>query len=135
MRVTTKMMTADIAAQILKQNEALLKAQKKVATGKKYQRISENPIATGRILDYRRVLSSLAQYRQNIGEGNTRLQYGETVLGAAYESVKSARNIAIDNAAGPTDLRQESAVLVVSASLGCPDCSCLAASWLRRIAS
>ena len=46
MRVTTKMMTADIAAQLLKQTEALQKSQKKVATGKNFQRISEDPIAT-----------------------------------------------------------------------------------------
>ena len=109
MRVTTKMMTADIAAQLLKQTEALQKSQKKVATGKNFQRISEDPIAMGRILDYHRILSSLEQYRQNIGHGKTRLQYGETVLDAASESVQIARNIAIDNAAGPIDLRPEAA--------------------------
>jgi len=105
MRVTTKMMTAGMAAQLLKQTEGLQTAQKKVATGKKFQRISEDPIATGRVLDYHRILSSLQQYRQNIGWGQTRLKHGETVLDSAFESVQLARNIAVDTSAGPSDLR------------------------------
>ena len=109
MRVTTKMMTAGITAQLLKQTEALQKSQKKVATGKNYQRISENPIDMGRALDYHRVLDSLKQYRQNIGQGSTRLQYVETVLDAAFESVQVARNIAVDQAAGTTDQRPQAA--------------------------
>ena len=109
MRVTTKMMTADVAAQLLKQSEALHKSQKKVATGKNYQRISDDPIAMGNILDFRKILSSLQQYRQNIGGGKTRLATGETVLDSAYESVQIARNIAVEHAAGSFDLRPEAA--------------------------
>ena len=109
MRVTTKMMTANLAAQLLKQREALQGAQNKVATGKNFQRVSEDPIAAGRILDYHRVLSSMAQYRKNIDRGQTRLQYGETVLDSAFDSLQVARNIAMDYAAGASDLRPEAA--------------------------
>ncbi len=109
MRVTTKMMTANLAAQLLKQREALQGAQKKVATGKNFQRVSEDPIAAGRVLDYHRVLSSIEQYRQNIDRGRTRLQYGETVLDSAYDALQVTRNIALEYAAGASDLRTETA--------------------------
>ena len=109
MRVTTKMMTANVAAQLLKQREALHSSQTKVATGKNFQRVSEDPIATGRILDYHRVLSSLKQYRENIGRGQTRIQYGETVLDSAFDTLQGARNIAMEYAAGASDLRPEAA--------------------------
>ena len=109
MRVTHKMMTTGVASQLLKQSEALLKSQKKVATGRNLQRLSDDPIGMGRLLDYRRILTSLAQYRQNIDRGKTRIQYQETVLGSAYESVQVARNIAVEHAAGPSDLRAEAA--------------------------
>lgn len=109
MRVTTKMMTADVAAQLLKQSEALYKSQKKVATGKNFQRISDDPIAMGSILDASKILSSLQQYRQNIGGGKTRLATGETILDAAYGSVQIARNIAVEHAGGSSDLRPEAA--------------------------
>ena len=103
MRVTTKMMTDTVMGKLFRQSEQLLQTQKKIATGKKVQRSSDDPVVMGKILDYRRTLTSTAQYLDNIKLGKTRLDYSETILNQMTLLVNEGQNIAVNESGGTLD--------------------------------
>ena len=105
MRVTTRMMTTNVATNLFRQAEQILDAQKRVATGKRIQRISDDPVGMARVLDYRRSLATIEQYQQNVNRGKMRLELSETILNDASGLVNTAVNIAVEASTGPLDIR------------------------------
>jgi flagellar hook-associated protein 3 FlgL len=98
-------MTSTVAANLFKQAEDILGAQKRVASGKRIQRISDDPVGMAKVLDYRRTLASIDQYRQNVERGKMRLEMSETILNDASGLVNLAVNIAVEASTGPIDTR------------------------------
>ena len=96
MRVSFNLMSNNILGNIFRNSEKLLNAQTTVATGKLINRPSDDPIAMGKILDYRKMLFSIDQYGQNIINGKTRIDVAETALNFVSELLTDAKNIAID---------------------------------------
>lgn len=80
MRVTHRMMTDAATAGLLKQSDRLMKLQETASTGKKVLRPSDDPLAAGRILEYRADISATDQYLTNITHAETRLEMTEDVL-------------------------------------------------------
>jgi flagellar hook-associated protein 3 FlgL len=109
MRITAKMITAEMTGNIFRQKEALFKAQKKVATGKQFHRPSDDPVAMGRAMRYRGTLDALTQSQRNIEHGLTWLQVSETALDQAEDSLNDAVRIAADQSAGTLDSRDTAA--------------------------
>ena len=105
MRISSKMMTTNVATNLFRQAGEILGAQKRVASGKRIQRISDDPVAMAKVLDYRRTLATIEQYQQNVDRGKMRLEMSETILNNASELVNSAFNIAVEAATGPLDTR------------------------------
>ena len=105
MRITSRMLTTNIATNLFKQAEQILSAQKKVATGKRIQRISDDPVGMAKVLDYRRTLATIEQYQQNVDRGKMRLEMSETILNDASGLVNTAVNIAVEASTGPIDTR------------------------------
>ena len=105
MRVTNRMLTTTTATNLFKQAEQILNAQKKVATGKRIQRISDDPVGMAKVLDYRRTLATIEQYQQNVDRGKMRLEMSETILNDASGLVDTAVNIAVEASTGPLDTR------------------------------
>jgi len=105
MRVTNKMMTDNMAVNLSRQIQQLYEKQKMISSGKKIHSPSDDPIAAGKVLDYRKTLASIEQYQHNITLGKTRLELGETVLDEAYEQLNTAINLATDEASGHLDTR------------------------------
>ncbi len=105
MRVTNKMMTDNITVNLSRQIQQLYEKQKMISSGKKIHRPSDDPVAAGKVLDYRKTLAAIEQYGHNITLGKTRLELSETVLDETYELLNSAINMATDEASGPLDTR------------------------------
>ena len=105
MRVTNKMMTDNITVNLSRQIQQLYEKQKMISSGKKIHRPSDDPVAAGKVLDYRKTLAAIEQYGDNITLGKTRLELSETVLDETYELLNSAINMATDEASGPLDTR------------------------------
>lgn len=103
MRVSFNLMSNNIMQNLFRNSEKLLDAQTTVATGKLVNRPSDNPTAMGKILDYRKALSSIEQYRQNISKGKMRIEVAETALASVAELLTEAKNIAIDQSASSTE--------------------------------
>ena len=106
MRVTSNMMTDSLARYLTAQNEALYERQTIIASQKRINRPSDDPIGMGKVLDYRQTLSSIEQYRTNIQSGQKRLEITEITLDLVDELLQGVRAIALTESGGTTESRQ-----------------------------
>ena len=103
MRVTQTQMSDAVARYLFKQGQALSKKQEVVASGKRVNRPSDDPTGMGRILDYRRTIAALQQYKRNVTQAQVRVETSETVLDGVSEWIDKAIAIARDNTPGTGD--------------------------------
>jgi flagellar hook-associated protein 3 FlgL len=96
-------MSETVARYLFKQGQALSKRQEIVASGKRVNRPSDDPTGMGRILDYRKTISTLEQYKRNIAQARVRVETSETVLDGVSEWVQKAIAVARDNTPGTGD--------------------------------
>lgn len=80
MRITNQMSADIVTNDLYKNYQALLNAQITVSTGKRINKPSDDPAGMGRVLDYRKSLASIEQYRRNIDSGKLKLEETETIL-------------------------------------------------------
>lgn len=106
MRVTNNQMTNAITGSLFKQAQRLLKAQITVATEKIINKPSDDPIGMYKILDYRKILSSIDQYNSNITQGKTWIEFSETVLGEIETLLNTVQHIAVEQSSGDLDTRE-----------------------------
>jgi flagellar hook-associated protein 3 FlgL len=100
------MMTDSLARYLTAQNEALYERQTIIASQKRINRPSDDPIGMGRVLDYRQTLSSIEQYGTNILSGQKRLEITEITLDLVDELLQGVRAIALSESGGTTESRQ-----------------------------
>jgi flagellar hook-associated protein 3 FlgL len=106
MRVTNNMMTDSLVRYLTAQNEALYERQTIIASQKRINRPSDDPLGMGKVLDYRQTLSSIEQYETNIQSGQERLEITEITLDLVDELLQGVRAIAMSEAGGTTESRQ-----------------------------
>lgn len=108
MRINAKIMAAHIKQNLARQSGQLARTQLKLATGKRINKPSDDPVGIGKVLDYRTTQKTIGQYRENILDALTRVTFTENVLGQVSDLVESAKKIAINpNADDRTGLAQE----------------------------
>ena len=108
MRINAKIMAAQIKQNLAKQSDRLARTQLQLATGKRINKPSDDPVGIGKVLDYRTTQRTIGQYRENILDARTRLEFTEPVLGQVGELIESAKKIAINpNADDKTGLARE----------------------------
>ncbi len=93
MRVTNNMMTDSLVRYLTTQNEALYERQTVIASQKRINRPSDDPIGTGKVMDYRQSLASIDQYQTNIQTGKTRLEVTEVNLDLVDDLLQVIRGI------------------------------------------
>jgi flagellar hook-associated protein 3 FlgL len=106
MRVTNNMMTDSLVRYLTAQNEALYERQTIIASQKRINRPSDDPLGMGKVLDYRQTLGSIEQYETNIQSGQERLEITEITLDLVDELLQGVRAIAMSEAGGTTESRQ-----------------------------
>ena len=94
MRISAKIMAEHIKANLAKQSTQLMQTQLKLASGKRINKPSDDPIGIGKVLDYRTILQNVDQYRENMLDAKTRVEYTETVLGEISKFIEDAKKIA-----------------------------------------
>lgn len=109
MRVTSNTMTNSIVRYLTSQNEALFERQKIIASGKKINKPSDNPIGMGKVLDYRQTINTIEQYQTNIQRGQTRLDVTEVNLDLIDDLLQVVRAISHTEVGGTTENRQRAA--------------------------
>ncbi len=73
-------MTDSLVRYLTAQNEALYERQTIIASQKRINKPSDDPIGMGKVLDYRQTLASIEQYQTNIQSGKMRLDITEIHL-------------------------------------------------------
>ena len=96
MRVTNSMMTATVKRNLFRQAEQLANKQETMASGKRINRPSDDPLGYGKVLDYRKTLTSLGQYDRNIQNAKNRTEFIETTLEGVEELMVDAKNWAVN---------------------------------------
>lgn len=104
MRVTHQTASDSVINTFRRQSGKILKTQEIIASGKRIHRASDDPRGMARILDTRRLLSSLAQYRRNITQGELRVDALETTLATVADFVAMARGL-VTNVAQDIDIQ------------------------------
>ncbi len=94
MRISAKIMADHIKANLAKQSTQLMETQLKLATGKRINKPSDDPVGIGKVLDYRTTLQTVDQFRDNILESRTRVEFTESVLGQVSEFIEDAKKLA-----------------------------------------
>ncbi len=102
MRITNKMMTANIKRNVFRQSEQLLRSQEVLSSGKRINRPSDDPVGMGKVLDYRKTLSSFEQYDRNIQQAKNRIEFMDTTLEGVEELIVDAKNWAVNQASSST---------------------------------
>jgi len=101
MRVTQNITTSNFISYINQHAENLLKTQQQIASQKRINKSSDDPIGMGQVLGYRANLAVTDQYQENIERGMTRLEFNEVTLDLASDLVNTARGLA-ENYSGST---------------------------------
>ena len=109
MRVTNRLMADTVLNSLYRNSQQLLKLQEMVSTEKRINRPSDDPIGMGKILDYRKILSSIDQYNTNITHGKTQIDLTESCVEAIDELVLEARRIAVEQSSGELETRPTAA--------------------------
>ena len=97
MRVTQNITTSNFISYINRHAENLLKTQQQIASQKRINKSSDDPIGMGQVLGYRTNLALTDQYQENIEQGMTRLDLNEVTLDLASDLVNTARRLAADH--------------------------------------
>jgi flagellar hook-associated protein 3 FlgL len=96
MRITNQMMADNVTAQLLRQTEQMAKTQEHIVTGKRINRASDDPVGISSVLAYRKTISSLEQYNENISQGKLRIDTVDNIMEIVTEMLREAKNIAYD---------------------------------------
>jgi flagellar hook-associated protein 3 FlgL len=106
------MMTATVKRNLFRQAEQLANKQETMASGKRINRPSDDPLGYGKVLDYRKTLTSLGQYDRNIQNAKNRTEFIETTLEGVEELMVDAKNWAVNQFASAS-MDREAAITSV----------------------
>ena len=95
MRVTNKAMYDGIVQNLGTTSEEMIKAHKVVSSGKKINRLSDDPVGFTTVLDLRSSLAHIDQLERNIVLGRSWLVAGESVLDQASEIISKTKELTL----------------------------------------
>ena len=98
MRVSTRLLSQALQGRIQKLSEDLKNINEKIASGKRINRPSDNPIAVVDSMTLKTSLSQIEQYQRNIEYGTSWLNLREAVLSEMNDLVTRAKEMTIQMA-------------------------------------
>jgi flagellar hook-associated protein 3 FlgL len=96
MRVSNAMMAENMKSHLFRQTRQLLRTQERIATGKRINRLSDDPIGMGQAMRYRTSIDKLHQFNSNINNAKFHINVVEDVLNSISELLVEAKKIAAD---------------------------------------
>jgi len=94
-RVTNKQLLNIVTRSVATSSQQLLKAQERVASLKRINRPSDDPIGISKVLDYRKRIASIEQYTRNIASAKIQVETTATGLEDVHALLNDAKDIAI----------------------------------------
>lgn len=95
MRVTSQSLAYQVNEGLQRAFRRLAEVQEQVTSGKRINRLSDDPVGAVRVLDLRSVVASLDQDEKNISSALPFLQQGEQVLAEVGEVLGRAKELAL----------------------------------------
>lgn len=114
MRISTMMVYNSLVKNLAKGAERTQEIQEVITSGKRINRLSDDPIGVSKVVNYETHLNKLAQYKENISYGNSWLRMSDSVLLDMQNLVTEAKTIAIGQATetATPETRAQAAVAV-----------------------
>jgi flagellar hook-associated protein 3 FlgL len=95
MRVTPQMVSQRFIKNMHKSNEAIANLQGQISSGRKFEKISDNPSVTLQGLDHRSSLMQMEQYQNNVKDGIDWLTATDDALGSATDVLQRVRELMV----------------------------------------
>ncbi|MEI2394503.1 flagellar hook-associated protein FlgL [Paenibacillus phytohabitans] len=100
LRVTSNMMNSQLLLNLNRNARTMNDTQLQLATGRKINKPSDDPVGITYSLRYRAELSSNEQYSKNVDNALSWLDYNDTVLGQAGDVVQRLRELTVQASTG-----------------------------------
>lgn len=100
MRVTQSMMNSQFMTNLSANNERLVKYQEQLASGKKLNKPSDDPIAVGYAMRYDQQISRNDRYQRNVDDGLSQMEFVESNINEVNEILQRARELSVQGATG-----------------------------------
>jgi flagellar hook-associated protein 3 FlgL len=94
MRITFSSQYRDSSAAVERTSEALVEAQRRVSSGKRIERISDDPTGAAAAVSERNAIAQVDQYTRTADNVNSRLNVVDTVLSDVIEKLTAAQSVA-----------------------------------------
>jgi flagellar hook-associated protein 3 FlgL len=95
MRVTSQMVSQRFIKNVHKSNEAIANLQGQISSGRKFEKISDNPSVTLQGLSHRSSLMQMEQYQKNVKDGLDWLTATDDALGSATDVLQKVRELMV----------------------------------------
>jgi flagellar hook-associated protein 3 FlgL len=109
-RVTNSMLTNNMIRNLAQNYQRLEKTQEVLASGKRIQKPSDDPVGIGYSMRYRSELVANEQYERNVNDGISWLEYTDNILNQAGNSLQRARELAVQGASDSNPLEARQAI-------------------------
>lgn len=96
MRVSNAMMANNIKGYLAKHTQSLLGIQERIASGKRINRPSDDPVGMGMALTYRNNINEIDQHNGNITYAKVHIDEMEDILDSVTDLLREAKGIAAD---------------------------------------
>lgn len=100
LRVTSNMMNSQLLLNLNRNARTMNETQLQLATGRKINKASDDPVGITYSLRYRAELSSNEQYTKNVDSALSWLDYNDTMLGQAGDVIQRLRELVVNASTG-----------------------------------
>jgi len=94
MKVATRTIYENIAANLFKSAEKLQSLNENASSGKRINQPSDDPVGAAAVLDIQTVLGALAQYKTNVNGASSQLKASESVMTSVNDLLTTAKELA-----------------------------------------
>ncbi|MDK8194486.1 flagellar hook-associated protein FlgL [Paenibacillus sp. UMB7766-LJ446] len=100
MRITNNMLSSQLLLNLNRNAQQMNNTQTQLATGRKINKPSDDPVGITYSLRYRAELSSNEQYQKNVDSAISWLEFNDTVMNQAGEVVQRLRELTVKGSTG-----------------------------------
>ncbi|PWK16187.1 flagellar hook-associated protein FlgL [Tumebacillus permanentifrigoris] len=110
MRVTQSMMNSQFMSNLSANNERLVKYQDQLASGKKLNKPSDDPIAVGYAMRYDQQISRNDRYQRNVDDGLSQMEFVESNINEVNDILQRARELSVQGSTGTMSIDERNAI-------------------------
>lgn len=111
MRITNTMMTNNILTNVNRNRKTMSLLEQQLASGKKIQRASENPIVASRALKFRTTISQISQYKTNTEDAMSWLEVTEQSISNTTDILKRVRYLSVQGSNDPLTTENRESII------------------------